>query len=604
MSFDSKTFLKNLTTQPGVYQMFSEQGELLYVGKARNLKKRLSSYFRKTLDSPKTAAMMEQVVDIKTLITNNENDALLLEANLIKEHTPKYNILFRDDKSYPYLVLKAGQGFPRLAIYRGRRNKQDQFYGPFPNGFAVKKTLNLLQKLFKIRQCSDSYFSNRVRPCLQHQIKRCTAPCVGLVTPEQYQEQVEQVKLFLSGKSQTLVHQLIEKMETAAKNLNYELAAKYRDQIAELRSVQSQQAMEVADQDVDVILVLREYNVTILGLLMVRHGQVLGQKTFYPKHVETDSLDQVLNHFIGQYYLTMAETIPNKIMVFDQLSEKELLAGALRQVAGHRVLLVQGRGELAQRWHDTLRQNLSYELSKKHADKVSALAKLDELTKVLKLAKPLRHLECFDISHALGEATVASCVVFNTQGLAKALYRKFNINDVTKGDDYAAMRQALTRRYQRILKEGQTLPDMVVIDGGKGQLQQAVDVFQELGVQDVLLLGVAKGADRKPGFEKLWLAGQPTPVLLEATSSAFHLLQQIRDEAHRFAITSHRAKRAKIRQTSSLEDIPGVGAKRRRDILSHFGGMQQLKKAGVAELTKVSGISRQLAEKIIKELNT
>ena len=590
-------FLKSLPDNPGVYQMYDASGGLIYVGKAKNLKKRVTSYFRKNLDSSKTTALMNKVVEIKVIITVSENEALILEANLIKQHHPRYNIFFRDDKSYPYLSLNVQHDYPRLSVYRGKKLQKNRYFGPFPSAHAVKQTLQLMQKLFKIRNCSDGYFNNRVRPCLQYQIQRCTAPCVDLVSKEAYAQQVKNVELFLEGKGSQIIDQLTDKMQQASVAMQFEQAATIRDQITGLREVQKQQTMRGDQGDIDVCAVVRVHSQVGVGLLLVRSGQVLGQKVFYPKNSQHDSTTQILQDFLAQYYFVQAQAVPKKIMVFESLPDKEWLENALSERFKAKTKIILGRGEHNRVWQRMLHNNLQHELQERIVKQENVAKNLLDLQQLLQLDKPVERIECFDISHSLGEATVASCVVYDQQGLKKDAYRKFNINDITGGDDYAAMHQALTRRYKK-LKSANNLPSVVLVDGGKGQLSQAMEVLQELEIDSIQLVGIAKGEGRKPGLETLFLPGQKQGIKLPADSHVLHMLQLIRDESHRFAIMAHRKKRAKARKTSTLEDVPGVGAKRRKALLHYFGGMQGLRQASVEEIARVEGINKKLAEAI------
>ena len=599
--FDPKAFVKSLTGKPGVYRMLDAEGTVIYVGKASNLKKRVSSYFQKNISSPKTRVMVSRICDIEVTVTHTENEALLLENNLIKSLKPRYNVLFRDDKSYPYIYLSE-QTFPRLSFHRGAQRAKGRYFGPYPSSGAVRETLNLLQKLFSVRQCEDSFFNNRSRACLQYQIKRCTAPCVGLVEPEQYQADVRHAVMFLEGKSSEVIDDLVRRMEQAAADLEYEQAARFRDQIASLRRVQEKQYISAESGDLDVIAAAVERGVGCVQVFTIRGGQNLGNRTYYPKmeagQLETEDVTHLLDSFLPQYYLRAGRPIPSEILLSHAASEPELLEQVLSEQSGHKVALSYRLRSQRARWVKMALQNARQALRTRLNSQSSLLQRFEALQEALNLDEMPRRLECFDISHTMGEATVASCVVFDTNGPLKADYRRFNIKDITPGDDYAAMHQALSRRYRR-LKEGEgKLPDILLIDGGKGQVSQAEEVLTELQVSGVVLLGIAKGPDRKPGLETLYLSEQKTEIILPADSRALHLIQHIRDEAHRFAITGHRQRRQRSRTTSPLEAIPGLGPKRRQLLLKQFGGLQEVARAGVEDLARVNGISPKLAQQI------
>ncbi len=598
-SFDIKAFLKTLTTRPGVYRMLDLEGEIIYVGKAKNLKRRVSSYFSRHDTSPKTRAMVSQIRNIEVTITNTESEALLLENNLIKAHRPRYNILLRDDKSYPYIYLSNDE-FPRLSLHRGRRNKKGRYFGPYPSAAAVRESLNLLQKLFPVRQCEDSFYRNRNRPCLQYQIKRCTGPCVDLVDRESYEEDVRHAIMFLEGKDNAIIDELVRKMEAASETLEFERAARYRDQIANLRRVQEKQYVMGGRGDLDVIAAAQKDGSGCVQVFFIRGGRNLGNKTYFPQHTAQADTADILSAFIPQYYISGGgeRQIPGEILISEQLPEQSLLEQVLSEQAGRKVSVSDKlRGDRA-RWLQLAMTNAEQALNSHLATRQNIMARFVALQEALDLDDMPQRIECFDISHTMGEATVASCVVFDTNGAVKSDYRRFNIEGITPGDDYAAMEQALTRRFKR-LKEGEgKFPDILLIDGGKGQLRQAEKVMEELQVIGVLLIGVAKGPSRKPGLEQLILSGQSSPIILPPDSPALHLIQQVRDEAHRFAITGHRQRRAKARRTSSLEGIPGLGPKRRQQLLRQFGGLQEVARAGVEDLMVVRGISRQLAQSI------
>lgn len=593
--FDAKAFLKTLTSRPGVYRMFNAAEEVIYVGKARNLAKRVGSYFARNLSSPKTRSMVSQIATIDVTVTHTENEALILENNLIKELLPRYNVLLRDDKSYPYIFLSADE-FPRLAYHRGPKRAKGKYFGPYPSAGAVRETLNLLQKLFRVRQCEDSFYSNRSRPCLQYQIKRCTAPCVGYVSEQVYDEDVRHAVMFLEGKDTQVIDELVSKMEQASAALEFEQAASFRDQIGSLRRVQEKQYVSGEGGDLDIIVSDVKNGVGCVQVFFIRGGHHLGNKSFFPKHTQESDPAEVLSAFLPQYYLGKA--VPNEVLVNHALEDKQWLESVLAEQAGRKVVISHKvRGGRA-RWLEMAETNLKEALLRQLASKSGMQQRYLALQEGLGLDDLPQRLECFDISHTMGEATVASCVVFDQDGPLKSDYRRFNIEDITPGDDYAAMHQALTRRYTRLKKGEGKLPDILFIDGGKGQLSQARGVMTELQVTEVILVGVAKGEGRKPGLETLFLSGQRQPIMLPPDSPALHLIQQIRDEAHRFAITGHRQRRGKARGKSPLEGISGVGAKRRRDLLNQFGGWQEIARAGVNDISKVKGISQELAQRI------
>ncbi|MGQ7957753.1 excinuclease ABC subunit UvrC [Pseudomonas sp. SP16.1] len=602
--FDSSAFLATCSGRPGVYRMFDGETKLLYVGKAKNLKKRLASYFRKTGQAPKTAALVARIAQIETTITANETEALLLEQTLIKEWRPPYNILLRDDKSYPYVFLSDGK-FPRLGIHRGAKKAKGRYFGPYPSALAIRESLSLLQKTFFVRQCEDSYYRNRTRPCLQYQIKRCKGPCVGLVSPEEYAEDVRHSVMFLEGRSNALSAELSASMEKAAMALEFEQAAELRDQIALLRRVQDQQSMEGGTGDVDVVAVMLNPGGACVHLISVRGGRVLGSKNFFPQVAIEEEGGDVLMAFLAQYYLGNVERdLPGELIVNVQHEDFATLIEAVASLRGRSLSIsYRVRGTRA-RWQQLAVTNAEQALAARLANRQHLAERFEALAAVLQMDESPQRMECFDISHSSGEATVASCVVFGPEGPLKSDYRRFNIEGVTAGDDYAAMHQALTRRFSKV-KDGEgKLPDVLLVDGGKGQLAMAREVLQELAVPDLVLLGVAKGTTRKPGLEVLYLNDAEHEFTLPGNSPALHLIQQIRDESHRFAITGHRARRGKARRTSTLEEVAGVGPKRRRELLNHFGGLQELSRASVEEIAKAPGISKKLAELIYASLHS
>ncbi|MDH5230466.1 MAG: excinuclease ABC subunit UvrC [Gammaproteobacteria bacterium] len=599
--FDYKTFLATLTGMPGVYRMLNEKGDVIYVGKAKNLKKRVSSYFARSDQTTKTQVMVTQIRAIETTVTHTENEALILEANLIKSLKPFYNITYRDDKSYPYIYLSSQQTYPRLSYYRGARREEGQFFGPYPNSSSARESLNLLQKIFPVRQCEDSFFKNRSRPCLQYQIKRCSAPCVELISEKDYAEQVRHAIMFLSGKNNDVLNELADQMQHASDQMDYEKAAVFRDQIAALRKVQERQYVSGDQQNnLDVIAVVNQGEVVCVQLFMIRGGHNLGNKVFYPKAGNAETSHELLSAFIAQHYLgkNNSQMLPDELLVNIEPDDKDWLCSVLTEQAGRKIAISDKlRGERA-RWIAMAQNNANIALQIHLQGKATLLARFEALQDALNLDEPPMRLECFDISHTMGEETVASCVVFDQSGAVKSDYRRFNIKDITPGDDYAAMYQALTRRYKKIKQGEGKLPDILLIDGGKGQLKQAENVLRELQVEGVLMVGVAKGPDRKPGMETLFLSGQPQAFILPASSPALHLIQQVRDEAHRFAITGHRTRRGKKRETSTLEEIPGLGPKRRQELLRQFGGLQGISRAGVEDIARTKGISKELAQKI------
>lgn len=602
--FQPANFLKNLTTLPGVYRMFDAQGEILYVGKAKDLKKRVSSYFQKKHSSPKTTALVKHIHDIQVTVTQTENEALLLENNLIKELKPRYNILLRDDKSYPYIFLSTNDPFPRLTFHRGPQRQKGHYYGPYPSAGSVRESLNLLQKIFPIRQCEESFYRSRSRPCLQYQIKRCSAPCVDLVSQQQYLEEVEYAMLFLQGKNAQVIDTLVTKMEQASSQLDFEDAARYRDQIAHLRKLQEKQYVSSSSGgNADVIACVTDGNLACIQLFIIRGGRNLGNRSFFPKHTSGESESNILKAFITQHYLRLQGTnhqhvVPTEILVNHQITDGPILEELLTKQSGHNVRLDHRVRSERARWLTMATINANDGLQTQLVSKSSLLSRFESLQDALSLAEIPQRLECFDISHTQGEATVASCVVFDIEGPVKSDYRRFNIEGIVPGDDYAAIRQAVQRRYSR-LKQGEgKIPDILFIDGGKGQLSQASDIISELQIPGVLLVGIAKGVERRAGEESLFMPGSSTPIVLGKASSALHLIQQIRDEAHRFAITGHRQRRAKSRKQSVLEQVEGVGAKRRQLLLKQFGGLQGVASAGFEDLKQVKGINQDLAQRI------
>ncbi len=598
--FDSKSFLATLTSQPGVYRMLDAEGKIIYVGKARNLKKRVASYFSAKPQTAKTMAMVAQIHSMEVTVTASEIDALLLECNLIKQQRPRYNVMLRDDKSFPYIHLSA-HTFPRLSFYRGSRKLPGKLFGPYPNANAVRETLLALQKLFRVRPCEDSFFANRSRPCLQFQIKRCSAPCVGEITAESYAQDVADAVKVLEGRDQELVGELAQRMEQAAAQLEFERAARLRDRIQSVKGIQSAQTMNSrGDGDFDIVACAEQVGQFCVAIVFVRGGRNLGSATFFPRAGLAER-DELLTSFVTQYYLN--HEAPGEVIVDAEIEDRELVEASMARFAKHGVSLRgKVRGQRA-RWLQMARSNAELGLRMRQTSEASMAAQLQSLATALGLPQPPYRLECFDISHTMGEATVASCVVFGREGPLKADYRRFNIEGLTPGDDYGALRQAITRRYARIKRGEVALPEVLFIDGGVNQLAVAQQVIDELQITGVLLVGVAKGADRRPGQERLFLAGVDAATILPADSAALHLVQRIRDEAHRFAITGHRQRRAKARQQSVLETIVGLGPHKRRELLRQFGGMQGLKRAGIVDIEQVKGIGRPLAELIFASLH-
>ncbi|OHY55806.1 excinuclease ABC subunit UvrC [Shewanella algae] len=599
--FNPKLFLKNLTSAPGVYRMYDSGGSVIYVGKAKDLKKRLSSYFRKNLPNVKTQALVSHIANIDVTLTHSETEALILENDYIKQYLPKYNVLLRDDKSYPFILLSQHK-HPRLAYHRGPQREKGQYFGPYPNGGAVRESLHLMQKLFPIRQCDDLYYKARSRPCLQYQLKRCSAPCVGKVSDEEYLEQVKLATLFLKGKDQQVLSALVKKMEQAAESMAYEQAARYRDQIMALRRVAEQQEVSSSHGDLDVIGVHYASGVACFHLLFIREGKIFGSRSYYPSVPAQTEMAEVLRAFMLQFYLNVdiQRTIPREILLSDGYEELEELEQVLMEALSKKVAIrTRVRGDRAG-YLRLAKTNATNAVNTKLAHRNTVEQRFLLLEEALEQSTPIKRMECFDISHTMGESTVASCVVFNREGPDKSEYRRYNIKGITPGDDYAAMKQALTRRFDKVNAQGK-IPDIVFIDGGLGQLRMAQEVVNEkfVGIEAVpTLIGVAKGESRKPGLETLIFGDTEESFSLPDDSLALHLIQHIRDESHRFAITGHRNKRQKTRNTSSLESIPGIGPKRRKALLQYLGGLQQVKGASVAELAKVPGISPEMAQTI------
>ncbi|BBP05067.1 UvrABC system protein C [Sulfuriferula plumbiphila] len=596
--FDSKAFLATLPSLPGVYRMLGQGGEVLYVGKARDLKKRVASYFQKNDQSPRIRLMVAKIASVEITVTRSESEALVLENNLIKALSPRYNILFRDDKSYPYLML-SGHRYPRLAYFRGTPQRQDRCFGPFPNSHAVRDSIQILQKVFRLRTCEDSVFNHRSRPCLLHQIKRCTAPCVDLICAEDYAADVKNAALFLDGKENEVLQAITEKMQHAAAAMRYEEAALYRDQIKSLTAVREKQFVSShSSVDVDVVAVVAEHGLLCVNLLMIRGGRHLGDKTLFPQNAQDVAPEEAMQAFLAQHYLN--RTIPPQIIVSEPV-DVDAFAAVFSEQAGRKVSIqINPIGE-RRSWLAMTQGNARIAITRQLAQKATQQARLTALQEALALPG-LQRIECFDISHTMGEATVASCVVYDKGTMQNGEYRRYNISGITPGDDYAAMRDALTRRYTKIQQTEARRPDLILIDGGTGQLHIASEVMAELGITDIELIGVAKGIERKAGMEQL-ITTDGRATRLPGDHPGLHLIQHIRDEAHRFAITGHRARRGKARTHSALEDIGGIGPKRRQKLLENFGGLRGLQNAGVEEIARIEGISRALAEKIYRELH-
>ena len=586
--------LAHMTTLPGVYRMLGKEGELLYVGKAKNLKNRVSSYFVKTIEHPKTQALVARIYDIETLIVRSETEALLLEQNLIKLHRPPYNIMLRDDKSYVYIFISSDKPYPRIAAGRGKgKHQAGKFFGPYPSAYNARDTLVTLEKLFNVRQCENSYFAQRKRPCLQYQIKRCSAPCVGLISPEDYQEDVKNSIRFLQGDTKELNQELIAKMEIAAEALEFEKAVFYRDRMGLLRDVQAQQAIYKVKGEADILAIAYHAGVTCVQIMHIRNGKMLGGKSYFPD-MQGDDLGQMLSDFMANFYFQVADEVPTELIINTALPNTSELEQALQQQFAKKVQIKHKVRETRAEWLELANMNVQHAIKGQLANHFELNERFHQLEQVL--GRPVDRIECFDISHTMGEATIASCVVFDSGGARKRDYRQFAIEDITGGDDYAAMRQALTRRYKKAM-----LPDLLLIDGGKGQLHMAMQVMQDLGLE-AFMVGVSKGEGRKPGLETLHFT-DGTKIQLPEDHKALHLIQQVRDEAHRFAITKHRAKRDKRRGGSVLEVIPGLGPKRRRDLLTHFGGIQGVLKASEKEMMLVPGLGAVMARIIYKILH-
>jgi len=588
--FDAKSFIAGLPGLPGVYRMQGKDGEALYVGKARDLKKRVSSYFQKTAQSPRIQMMLGQVAAVEVTATRSEAEALLLENNLIKSLAPRYNILFRDDKSYPYLAI-TGHAFPRLGFHRGAKDKQHRYFGPFPHAYAVRESIQLLQRVFRLRTCEDTVFANRSRPCLLHQIQRCTAPCTGRISAEKYAEDVRNAELFLEGREDDVIGNLNEKMKASAQGRHYEEAAIYRDQVRALSRMQARQYVESnRGVDADVVACAIDGGIACVNLVMIRTGRHVGDRSFFPSNADGAAEAEVISAFLEQHYL-------------EQPAPPLIVTGEEVELDLENIEIIHPSHGERRVWLDMARKNALLAIAQRVRDRATQEGRLQALREALGLPEGAQRIECFDISHTMGEATVASCVVYDRQQMQKSEYRRFNIRDITPGDDYAAMRQVLGRRYERVSAEAGRIPDLVLIDGGRGQVSAARSALVELGLHQVCVVGVAKGPERKPGLEELILESEARSLELPPTNPGLHLIQAIRDEAHRFAVVGHRARRGKSRTTSMLNEIPGIGAKRRQALIEHFGGLRGVQAAAIDDIAKVEGISRALAERIYKHLH-
>ena len=595
-AFDIEDFLKHLTRLPGIYKMLNDKDTIVYIGKAKNLKNRVSSYFRKGAASLKQQVMVAKIARIEVTVTHTEGEALLLESQLIKKHKPRFNICLRDDKSYPFIYISTEQQFPQITTHRGAKKKKGNYYGPYPSAGAVRETLKQLQKIFPVRQCEDSYYKNRSRPCLQHQIERCTAPCVGLISQEKYAEDVNNTRLFLEGKGSLLIDKMVQHMDQLAGNLEFEQAASVRDKISQLRTILEKNYVHGERGDVDIVACETRGGIACVQIFFIRNGQNLGNKTFFPKISADYTPENILQAFIAQYYLD--KNVPYELIVSHKPEETSLLIEVLTEHAGHVVAISANVRSDRAKWLQMAKANVEKALLTKLSDKQGIYARFLSLQEELGCQEIPKRLECFDISHTQGDYTVASCVVFDREGPVKSAYRRFNIAGITPGDDYAAMYQAVSRRFKRLVNGEHAAPDILFIDGGNGQVNEAEKALAELQVNNVMIVGVSKGPDRKAGMEKIIFPGQEQPIDVTPGASGLLLIQHIRDEAHRFAITGHRARRAKGKKESILETIAGLGPKRRQILLKQFGGMQGISRAGVDALCSIDGISRQLAQRI------
>ena len=588
--FDPKSFVAGLPNLPGVYRMLGAGGEALYVGKARDLRKRVASYFQKQAASPRTQVMLTQVASMEVTVSRSEGEALLLENNLIKSLAPRYNILFRDDKSYPYLMV-TGHRYPRLGFHRGAKDRKNRYFGPFPHAYAVRESIQLMQRVFRLRTCEDTVFENRSRPCLLYQIRRCTAPCTGRIAPEPYAEDVHNAMLFLEGREDDVINNLNEKMKSASEAQRYEEAAAYRDQVRALSRIQARQYVESnRGVDADVVACAIDGAIACVNLVMIRGGRHVGDRSFFPSNAEGAAEAEVIEAFLTQHYLD--QPVPPLIISSEEVELDLPETQVVTPSHGERRV-----------WVEMARKNALLAIAQRVRDRATQESRLVALREALGLPEGAQRIECFDISHTMGEATVASCVVYDRQQMQRSEYRRFNIRGITPGDDYAAMRQVLERRYQRVSEESGKIPDLILIDGGRGQTGVASAVLRDLGLHQVSVVGVAKGPERKPGMEELILESEERSLELAPSHPGLHLIQQIRDEAHRFAVVGHRARRGKARTTSMLNEIPGIGAKRRQALIEHFGGLRGVQAAAIDDIAKVAGISRPLAERIYRHLH-
>lgn len=601
--FDYKSFLEKLTSSPGVYRMYNLDEQVIYVGKAKNLKKRVSSYFVKSHNN-KTSVLVSHIASMDVTVVSSETEAFILENNFIKKYKPKYNVLLKDDKSYPFIHI-SDHKHPKISVHRGPQKAKGDYFGPYPSAWSVRESLRSFQKIFQVRQCEDAYYRARSRPCLQHQMQRCSAPCVaGFVTDKEYSEQVLLTKLFLKGKDQQVIENLVGKMEEASQSLNFESAARYRDRIAALRKVQEQQWVSGNQAELDVFGFAYKQGIACIQAMFIRDSKLLGAKSYFPKIPNVLDEEEIFQGFLLQFYLAGNKSIPKQVVIPLALSDTDAIAAALSEKAGYKVSLFQGVREEKRRYLELANKNAQNSLDSQHTQKQSVLARYLDLENTLDRDTPIQRMECFDISHTSGEQTVASCVVFNREGPLTQDYRRYNIEGITGGDDYAAMAQVLARRYKYTQQDEDKIPDIVFIDGGKGQLAQAENHFANWPFAKMpLLIGVAKGTSRKAGLEKLILAGSYETIPMNPDQPGLHLIQHIRDESHRFAIAGHRNRRQKVKTTSSLEQIPGVGAKRRQSLLKYMGGLSGLKRASMADIEKVPGISAELAETIYDHLH-
>ncbi|WP_371193067.1 excinuclease ABC subunit UvrC [Glaciecola sp. SC05] len=602
-NFDSKQFLKSVSQQPGVYRMYNIAKDVIYVGKAKNLKKRLNSYFRATVDSTKTQSLVAHIAHIDVTLVSSETEAFLLENNYIKKYRPRYNVVLRDDKSYPFIFLSEHK-HPKLGFHRGTKKAKGEYFGPYPSAWSVRESLRSMQRLFPIRQCDDSYYRNRTRPCLQYQLERCSAPCVeGYVSNEEYAEQVRLAVMFLKGKNSEVIQSLVSKMEMASQDLNFEAAARYRDQISALRKVQEQQLIRGTQQEMDVFGFSFKHGIACVYGMFVRDNQLLGSKSFFPKIPKGATSEEIFESFLLQFYLAGNKLIPKQIVVPFRFNEMPDVENVLSIESGRKIAFYEGVRDEKRKYLKLANTNAENALETQQNQQKSMFARFSDLEKLLSTDNPIKRMECFDISHTSGQQTVASCVVFDRNGPLKSDYRTFNIEGITPGDDYAAMAQALKRRYKKPSDDAK-LPDLLLIDGGKGQLSQAEQHFADWPPEYTpLIVGVAKGTTRKPGLETLIMADTHETIPVQPDAPGLHLVQHIRDESHRFAITGHRARRQKVKNQSVLQEIPGVGAKRRQALLKYTGGLQGLKKASKEEIAKVPGISEDLADTIYDYLH-